>query len=190
LLTDKVSAAFEHIQVLKVGDCRGRPLPHDAIAAIETLADIFASEPAERSRIAGSVRPEFSFVFFTFAADAAVESVRQKNADLLARGLLALAIENLKFDARDTLRFLAQIYNSAQLLGVDASQLFAEIRERACAPFSGIIDEFLRRPEELRSTKAFHIRVTKPPQPFGYVVEWKPPSRIHKLVERLRDLLP
>ena len=189
-VTDRVSAAFRCIQVLKPGDYRNRPLPPDAITSVESLVDVFFTEPSDRTRIVESVRPEFSFVFFMFAANAAVEAVRRHNPALLTRGLLALAVENLTFDFRDTLRILAQLYNSARLLGLDAAAIFAAVSEYSCAPFAKTVGQFPRRPEDLLSLKAFGIRVTKPPQPFSYVVEWKPPSRIHKFIESLRDLVP
>jgi hypothetical protein len=81
---------------------------------VEHLAETFAvADPDQRKRIYSSVKPKFSYVFFMYCGRMAVEAVKRKDPQLLRLGTISLAIENLTFDARDSMIHLAIINHSA-----------------------------------------------------------------------------
>jgi hypothetical protein len=183
-MADEISDALASLGVLKVGDFVHSELPSDVIASIEKLVDAFSTADAEQKhRIVRGVHYTFSFVFFSYAGRAAVESVRQKRPDLLRRGLLALGIENCTFDARDSLRTLVKIYNSTRKFPqVDAAKLFEDAARISCAPFSATLSDFISRPEEQKSLAAFGLKESTPPAPFDYEAMGAPVEQLSSKV--------
>jgi hypothetical protein len=129
-MTNDVLDPMDPLRDLKVGDFIHSGLPPNIISSVEKLTNEFATADLEQKlRIVRGVRYTFSFVFFSYAGRTAVESVRQKDRELLKRGLLALAIENCTFDARDSLPVIARIYHSARkLLRMDADEFLEEVK--------------------------------------------------------------
>jgi hypothetical protein len=114
---DSVNTAIGIIEGLRLQDfiLPYRELPGEALASIEKLIDAFSSaNEMERAIIVQRVERSFAFVFERYARRAAEDSIREHDPTLLRRGLIALAIENGKVDWRDSLPFLAFLFNSAQ----------------------------------------------------------------------------
>jgi hypothetical protein len=197
--TGSVDVAIEALRGLRLPDfiLPYRELPSHATASIEKLIDVFArANPAERERIVKKVERSFAFVFSGYAQRAAEESVRRRAPELLMRGLIALAIEDARVDWRDTLPFLAFLYNSARKLRVNASELFRDAARIACPRFRRLIESFIIRDEASRSVESFHYKESGEGDSFSYVhVEpsSRPPSRakwkIRMFVRRLRRVL-
>jgi len=178
--TEKVDKAFDVIRRLRLPDfiLPYRELPSDATAAIECLIDVFAdADQSGKERIMLNVEASFAFVFPRYARNAAVESVRRNDPDLLKRGLIALTIENAKVDWRDTLPYLAFVYNSALRLNVDAVELFRNAASIACPQFRRLLESYLNRDGAPRTLESFHYKESGEGASFTYVYV-EPPSRL------------
>jgi hypothetical protein len=184
--TEKVDKAFAVIRRLRLPDfiIPYRELPSDATAAIECLMDVFAdADQAERERIVQKVEVSFAFVFPRYAHIAAVESVRRNNPGLLKRGLIALTIENAKVDWRDTLPYLAFVYNSALKLNVDVVELFSNAARIACPQFRRLLESYLNRDGAARTLESFHHKESGEGASFTYVYVEPVPSRLPSRTE-------
>jgi hypothetical protein len=201
-LTDasSVDVAFQALKPLRLPDFVHpyRDLPSDATAAIEKLIDAFVgADSMEKDAMTKRVEKSFAFVFPRYAYRAAIESVRMNAPELLKTGLIALAIENANFDWRDTLPYLAFIYNSARKLNVDPSELFHDAAAIACSPFRTLLESFLNRDEVSRKVEFFHYKESGEGVSFDYVYV-EPPShlpsptvwKIRIFLQRLRRVLP
>jgi len=193
-MTENLDSAWALLRSLRVGDfVRSRELPPHIIASIDTLVDAFvAGDSDEKLRINREVEYTFSFAFFLYAGRAAVESVRRNRPELLRRGLGALAIENLIFDARDSLREVAKLYNSAQKFPqLDPDEVFRSVASTSTTPFNEALSGFIQRSGASKSLARFGLQESTPPTPFNYEVlgkELKRSSRLHLLLRRLRRL--
>jgi hypothetical protein len=191
-----LEAVFRPLRSLKVAKfVHERSLPPLTISSIDALVDIFvASDWDGRHQINQEVNPSFSFAFFIYAQRTAVDSVRLNSPDLLNRGLLALAIENLAFDYRDSLCVVAQIYHSAQRFPqISADELFQEVGRLSCPPFSEALSAFVRRSEASKSITVFGLKESIPPAPFDYEAiqrSSKRPSKLRTLLREFRRLIP
>jgi len=150
-MTPELKVLFGPLRRFKVGDfVHRRQLPSDAVALIDALVDPFLDV---RREICSQSDPSTSFLLFLYAGQVAVQSVRDQNPAVLARGLIALAIENLAFDGRDTVVALAQIYHSARRLPeVRADGLFQQLAEMSLPPFRDSLLSFVSR--RIRLNKA------------------------------------
>src|SRR6266849_7563201 len=102
-----------------------RPMPCDIDAEIMTFVNMYIrANDLERKEILSSIRAEFSDAFFVFSERMAALAVREQSGERIMKGLVALIIEDFKFDFRDNLRRLAPLYHSAEKIGVDPSPIF------------------------------------------------------------------
>ena len=180
-MTEDLGSAWELLRSLKVLDfMHSRKLPPDAIASIDSVIDAFlVGDAEEKKQINREVDKAFSFAFFMYALMAAVDSVRQNQPVLLRRGLLAVAVENLAFDWRDSLPQVAKLYHSARKFPqIDADGLFRNVADISNEPFNELLSSFIRRPEESKSLACFGLIESIPPAPFDYEARLrKSPSR-------------
>jgi hypothetical protein len=114
---------------------------------------IQATHP-ERQEILSNMRPEFSDAFFAFSERMAALAVRQQARERIVNGLVALLIEDFRFDFRDTLRRLAPLYQSASKIGADPSLLFLEAASYGTNDVAKAIAEFPERPPNDRSLES------------------------------------
>lgn len=63
--------------------------------------------------------------------------------------------EDFRIDSRDTLVGFCPIYHSAIEVGLAPEKLFAEVAEISCSEFALLLQEFISRPDEGKSMKAF-----------------------------------
>jgi hypothetical protein len=196
---DVIDDAFASFEGLTVGDFNHRELPAEVNESVERAIDAFASAgPKEREEIVARVERTFAFIFDRYARLASVEAVRRNNPGLLARGLIALAIEDAKPDWRDTLQYLAFIYRSACKLNIDPSKLFHETGQIALPPFRRLLEGFLGRDEDARTIESFHWKETGEADAFAYVYVQPPPYRgrakiklkLDSFFRRLRSAFP
>jgi hypothetical protein len=188
-MTESLSSAWALLRSLKVLDfMRNRELPSAVIASIDTVIDAFeAGDRHERNRIICAVDKRFSFVFFMYAGMSAVESVRRNQPELVRRGLIALAIENLTYDWRDSIPQLAKLYHSAQKFSqIDAEELLGDVGRMSNAPFNEMLSSFAQRSEESKALEGFGLRETLPPSLFNYETMQHSFKRPHTLKTLLR----
>lgn len=93
---------------------------------IRELCHIFSAADAPmRSDIASYVDGKFSFAFLWFAKLMAEKSIRESCPKAIWEGLMAILIENGKFDFRESVPRLVLLHHSATKLGLDCADLFA-----------------------------------------------------------------
>ncbi len=196
-MISNLDAIFEPLRSLSVHDSyRHHSLPPECIISIDTLVDIFLAGSWDVKReISRNVDAKFSFAFFMYAQQSAVESVRGGTPEMLMRGLLALAIENLAFDCRDSITILAQLYHSARRFPqIATDELFRHVVDISCLPFRETLEGFVNRSDAGKSIEVFGLRESTPPAPFNY--ETVRPARetraarVRKLLQGFRRLIP
>lgn len=195
VITD-IRAIFDTLRRLKVGDfVHNQNLPSNAVAYVETLINMYAaSDDDVRREISNQVGIDISFIFFTYARQIAVQSVRSKSPEILSRGLIALAIENLTLDWRDSLVALAQLYHSSRKFPqVYPDELFSQVAATASPQFRETLLAFVGRSDTDKSLGAFGLREAPPPAPFDF--ETQPsmrttPTKVRRLFRKLRRLIP
>lgn len=150
-MSENLNSAWAVLRSVKALDfMRTREMPPSVIASVDAIIDAFdAGDAQERNRITRNVDKTFSFVFFMYARRASIEAVRRGQPGVLRRGLLALAIENLTFDWRDSMPQLVKLYHSAgKFPQVDVGDLFGTVATTSSAPFNQLLSGFIRGPEE------------------------------------------
>jgi len=111
---------------------------------IRELCHIFsAADAGMRSDIASYVDDKFSFAFLWFAKLTAEKAIRESCPEAIWEGLMAILIENFKFDCRETISRLPLLYHSATKLGLDCADLFARASKLAVSSEVGrIVHDF------------------------------------------------
>lgn len=93
---------------------------------IHKLCHIFsAADAGTRSDIASYVEDKFCFAFLWFAKLMAEKAVRESCPEAIWDGLMAILIENGRFDFRENVPRLVLLHHSATKLGLDCADLFA-----------------------------------------------------------------
>ena len=123
----------------------------------------------ERREILSSMRPEFSDAFFVFSERMAALAVREQSEDRITKGLVALIIEDFKFDFRDNLRRLAPLYRSSERIGINPSQVFLKAASYANNDVAKAIVQFPNRAPQDRSLEAMAFKEEDGPDGFRYV---------------------
>ena len=165
------------------------------IGLVEQLTTEFlVSDAAARERMSSLVMPEFSYVFFMYSRHAATHSVREKSPELLKRGVISLAIEDLKFDWRDSTIHLAVLNHSALRLGLEPDVLFESILPIVSEKFVRFLRGFVARSAEERSIDLFGVQESDA-LPFDYqplsarqLKRQRQPGAVSKLIGRVRHL--
>ena|SRR5688500_2912707 len=90
----------------------------------------YTATPEECRKIRESIaiNREFEDFLLSYAQDIA-NRIHSDDVVLLKRGLVALSLENAGRDSRDTLITLADLYVSAESVGIDPKPLFIETAE-------------------------------------------------------------
>lgn len=91
------------------------------------------SEEDVRRKITSKVVPALSFLFLSFSGIMAIDAVRRHDWQLVRLGLEALAIEDCKFDWRDSTIALAVLYHSAAKIGEDPEKIVDFVANLASA---------------------------------------------------------
>jgi hypothetical protein len=132
-----------------------RSIPCEIDAQITDFVNIYmrATEP-EREETLSNMRADFSDAFFVFSERMAALAVRERSRERIVNGLVALLIEDFKFDFRDSLRRLAPLYHSALKIDADPSQLFLEASSYGHNDVARAISEFPNRAPHDRSLES------------------------------------
>ncbi len=143
--------------------------------ATETLrqysqAFIAASEH-RRTAVRSSLTSDARRLLLNFAWDSAELAVEKKSPELVAVGLLAVAIEGGDIDIGASTARIAVLYRSARKLGLNTEAIFRQAAEWACSPqLAAAMQSFpLRSEEQLDLNKAFFIQEIDSEGRFRYV---------------------
>jgi hypothetical protein len=119
----------------------------------------------------------------------AEQAINQKSEKMVMQGLLTLSIEDGGMDARDSIVRMSILFRSAQKLGLDATQLFAEAADFATNPYlKTAMLQFPARPPEHRDLgRAFFIGEKTTEQGFSYEQQpWKFAKAVRRKVWLLK----
>jgi hypothetical protein len=89
------------------------------------------AEECQKIRESIGINREFEDFLLSYAQDIANRIHSAEDVALLKRGLVALSLENCGRDFRDTLITLADLYVSAESVGIDPKPLFREMAENS-----------------------------------------------------------
>jgi hypothetical protein len=118
------------------------PFPATLDASLTDLVRAFeGASDAERKTFLQSLGHENSHLLIAYCERMATLGVRESSPRRLADGLVAIAIEGFRFDARDAIVRLALIYHSAEKLRVNPRELF----DAAASMAGDEVAETLRR---------------------------------------------
>lgn len=148
-----------------------RPIPCTFDAKISELINVFMQAAHdERLRMINNMQGENSGFLFAFGERMAALAVREHSGQRLLEGLVALVLEDYKFDPRDNIVCLAPLYHSAVKIGVDPVSLFTKATSYAKNEAADAIAHFPSRPPELRSLESMGYKESYGPDGFRYEV--------------------
>lgn len=145
------------------------PIPVELDARISRLVNTFinASEQ-QRERIIALITIKHSFTLLQFSERMAVLAVREDSRKLLLEALLALVIEDFKYDWRDSLMRFTLINHSAEKIGTQPARLFAEAAAYAHPEVAEALLKFPARSPASKSLEAMKYRESFGPDGFEY----------------------
>jgi hypothetical protein len=160
ILTPNLDDIFGKLKLLKIFDFyKSRKLTEEQTQWLDALCRFYlVCSPRERAEINRRVESKISFLFFLYGNTAAVEAVRETNAEKVKLGLAALAIENGVFDWRDSLFVLVKLYHSAKKINLDPVAAFRQIAEIAGPESARFFLDFLARPPEICTITTFGFK--------------------------------
>lgn len=104
---------------------KSRTLTPELMDIITTLCkEYVAGSDEDRAKMRSLVIFEISFLFFMFSGQLAEMAVQYNSEEYLKQSLIALLIENCKFDARDTMVSMSEVFHSAQKIGMRGNEFF------------------------------------------------------------------
>lgn len=149
---------------------KSRSMPDFVEPLITELVASFSSYPEIQQRqLLSTVTPEMSSLLGWYARKLAGRAVRDCSHEDLRNGLLALLISAHGGDFRDAMAPLALLYNSALRLQEEPKALFETASTALSQPAKKLLDEFLKRPADLKSVQAFGFSEGMGPHGFDYV---------------------
>lgn len=83
---------------------------------------------------------------FTFAERMAILGVREHSIQRIFEGLIALVIEDLRYDSREALLILSLLYHSASKISADPINMFDKAAMFASREMANILSDFARYP--------------------------------------------
>jgi hypothetical protein len=137
---------------------------------MESLIGAFQSGSAEEWEVTRAALSRGARWFLLcYAWERAEQAIRQKSGEAVTKGLLALAIEDGRLDARDNIVRMALLFRSMRKLGLDATEPFAKAADLA-VNLSAVMRAFPARSPADRDFS--YIREATTEQGFAY--EYRP----------------
>jgi len=142
-------------------------------SAVVPLIEAFAAGcPSDRPGVATALNADALGLLRTFAYSMSLLAVRLDSPELIAQGLIALAIPGELDGSRDLVFYLATLHHSAMKLGIDTHTLFNEVASLSPpTPLQTEIRGFPSRMSKDRDIRAFHLRETVTVEGFDFVQE-------------------
>jgi hypothetical protein len=113
------------------------------------------SSLSERIRLRKRISSTLCSALDYFAWRMAVRAIRNKSEEAIKLGLAAISLEDIRFDMRDTLGWLALIYYAAVRIRCDVQGDFQQAATISSEQTNELIKSFLSTQPELRDISAF-----------------------------------
>src|SRR2546423_11637325 len=151
-------------------DYESEPIPSKVDGLIDYMIPFFLqATEEEREQILSKITLKHSGLLFQFSERMAALGVRKQSREYVLKSLLALVIEDFKYDWRDSIRRFALSYNSANKIGTTPSSLFMEAASFARQEVSQALIKFLQRSSSDKSIKAMGYREAITADGFRYM---------------------
>ena len=111
------------------------------------VSHVMHMEESERLSLIETISRDESGLLFGAARSGSVDAVLRSDPFKLQLGLLALIIENLNEDYRESLMELCLLDHSAHKLGVVLDDMFDDVRAYASEKVESLFDTYLREGE-------------------------------------------
>ncbi len=140
---------------------------------ISSLIELYIkSELAERMWIASQLGNKYWSTLTVYAERMAIWAVRLKQPELILKGLLALALDDGRFDPRENILIMAPLYHSATKLGLDPKPLFLQTADIAGPCLGPVLRAFPDRPESNRDLASMGYIEQYTSEGFTYKRNW------------------
>ena len=165
--TAQIESIFNSIHL--AADSRNREMLTAVLPQVDQLCRLYVLlDSQERSEVSARVERGISGTIMALAKSYSVDAVTDKSPEKIFLGVVALVIEDLHFDARDTMIPLAALHNSGLKLGLDPDEIFRRAAVLASDKMSEYLISFVNRPQNLKSLEAFMLEETEGVDGFGY----------------------
>jgi hypothetical protein len=150
-----------------------RPIPCDLDVKLGKIIDSFVeSSGVARKKLSSAFGMEQSFGLMAYAERMAIMAVRNHSEEPLRKGLLALVLEEFKYDGRESIMRLALLNHSAFKVGINPDRIFEEIASIATGGAAQAIREFAARAIKDKSIESMGYSEDTTPDGFSYSRNW------------------
>lgn len=150
-MSSDVADTIAKLEQSKVRAYSQTPMPSELDAEVIALIGRFTNSTGQqRAALDALVADTHSFGLLIFAERMAALAVREKSAERVRVGLLAIAIENFRWDLREDIMVMSLLYDSAVKIGADADATFRSMYEHAPPRVAQELENFIERPAELK----------------------------------------
>ena len=141
---------------------KSRTLTPELMDIITTLCkEYVAGSEEDRAKMRSLVTSETSFLFLMFSRQLAEMAVQYNSEEYLKQSLIALLIENCKFDARDTMVSMSEVFHSAQKIGMRGNEFFLSMTSISGTEMSEQLRSFALRDPANQNIRSFGFREGK-----------------------------
>jgi hypothetical protein len=167
---------FTSIDWLRRENNRGygsSPIPNDRDREITSLIETWMKLDQNKRDDEGAwISEDQRFPLMTYSERMASLAVRTRDETRLVLGLVALGVDNWRFDLRDNLRVVSTFHDAASRIGISPETMFekaaAVLPDRAATG----LRKFLRRTAADRSIEAMDYTTEHAADGFRYKSKW------------------
>jgi len=94
----------------------------------------------------------------------AVLAVRQKDVEIIYKGLFANVVEGCRQDFRDNIVGLTKLYHSCIMLGLDGDKEFQTVANKTTGQGKDLIESFVKRKPVDKTLQCMGLKTTLTPQ--------------------------
>jgi hypothetical protein len=140
---------------------------------ISKIINIFVNSPSDgRRELIDALNSDHTFVLLAFAERMAALGVRERSRQRLFEGLIAIVIENFRYDTRENILILSLLNHSCVKIGVDPVELFREAASFADQEAADELNQFVKRPPESKGIKSMGYKEVMAQDGFRYQRTW------------------
>lgn len=139
---------------------------------IDTYKKSWEIDGPEHAQIFKAVGQGLSSCLLVYAYRMAIAGRRRKSPELLSRGLVGLAIEGFRLDARENMLVLSLLNHSAEKIGIDAVQLLEETARYSYNNSARQLRAFAERAPQDKAIEAMGYSEQITPEGPTYVRNW------------------
>lgn len=126
--------------------------------AIEELVDAYIEATSEQRQTIYRLANKCLDQLWVWSIDAAADGAQHKDLEMVLKGFIALGLEDLRVDERDTLRALSTLFHSVNKLGGSEEEMLQRALPLVSARFGECLLAFQARPSEHKSIKLMGFR--------------------------------